>query len=58
MHLFDDAPCPCGSTKPAGACCIRPWNVGKSDGRVVRERALILPQADPRPPKPQTGKAV
>jgi hypothetical protein len=58
MHLPDDAPCPCGSRKPAGSCCIRMWNVHKSDGRVVRERALVLPQADPSPPEPRTAKVV
>ena len=58
MHLADDAPCPCGSAKSAGSCCIRVADVGQRDGTVVRQRALVIPQADPRPPKPRTETRV
>jgi hypothetical protein len=56
--LADHDPCPCGSDRSAGGCCLRTFPIRKGDGRLVYERAIVVPQADTRPPPPVTGKAV
>jgi len=58
MHLPDDAPCPCGSGKAAGGCCIRLGPVVQRDGRRAIERRLEIPQASLPLSRPRTGRAV